>query len=290
MKTRPFWCPGWVSSPPWASKAVFEAERKKRTATLLVNFLRTRDTHQTSVITSDPIKLPTVTAVGAHLGAEPLQGPSRFAYPYLPALCPLPMSFPMSSSSSNGPAMASDTRVMQARASYNGQDIEALYAELHQGLFRTLFQLGVPKEDREDALHEVFIVALRRQDDFEGRSTAKTWLYGIAVHVADGYRRKAGLTRQRTEPLDDPTAVASATPAQDSPEQATSHPADDQSGASGAGGIGSDRARGVGADRRRGTDTQGGRAVLGISAPAVFKRRTSARKRFDKAYKRLGLR
>ena len=39
----------------------------------------------------------------------------------------------------------------------------------------------------------MFIVALDRADAFEGRSTARTWLYGIALRVVAAHRRKGKL-------------------------------------------------------------------------------------------------
>ncbi len=46
------------------------------------------------------------------------------------------------------------------------------------------------REEILDAAQDVFLVALRRLDDFEGRSSLTTWLYGICVRVAHGYRRR----------------------------------------------------------------------------------------------------
>jgi RNA polymerase sigma-70 factor, ECF subfamily len=54
----------------------------------------------------------------------------------------------------------------------------------------TLRYLGVPEGVVLDAAQDVFLVALRRLDDFEGRSTLTTWLYAICVRVAHGYRRR----------------------------------------------------------------------------------------------------
>ncbi len=36
------------------------------------------------------------------------------------------------------------------------------------------------------------MVAYRRREDFEGRSSVKTWLYGIAFNVVRAYRRQLG--------------------------------------------------------------------------------------------------
>jgi RNA polymerase sigma-70 factor (ECF subfamily) len=55
---------------------------------------------------------------------------------------------------------------------------------------QTLRYLGIPEDVLLDAAQDVLVVALRRLDDFEGRSTLKTWLYGICIRVAQEYRRK----------------------------------------------------------------------------------------------------
>jgi RNA polymerase sigma-70 factor (ECF subfamily) len=61
---------------------------------------------------------------------------------------------------------------------------------------QTLRYLGVPELTLLDAAQDVFVVALRRLDDFEGRSSLKTWLYGICVRVAHDYRRKNQRNRE----------------------------------------------------------------------------------------------
>lgn len=67
----------------------------------------------------------------------------------------------------------------------------ALYDAHVQMVWRTLRRLGVPPSSIEDAVQEVFVVAHRRLDDFEGRSSVSTWLYGIAVFVSRNARRHA---------------------------------------------------------------------------------------------------
>ena len=55
---------------------------------------------------------------------------------------------------------------------------------------QTLRYLGVPEGVLMDAAQDVLVVALRRLGDFEGRSTLKTWLYGICLRVAHDFRRR----------------------------------------------------------------------------------------------------
>lgn len=61
---------------------------------------------------------------------------------------------------------------------------------------RSLRYLGVREEDLEDVAQDVFVVVYRRLSDFEGRSSLRTWLYGICVRLALAYRRKAATRRE----------------------------------------------------------------------------------------------
>jgi RNA polymerase sigma-70 factor, ECF subfamily len=72
--------------------------------------------------------------------------------------------------------------------------VEQLYAEHAAMVWRGLRRLGVSESSIEDAVQDVFLVAHRRLGDFEGRSSIKTWLYGIMLRVAKDYRR--ALARQ----------------------------------------------------------------------------------------------
>lgn len=75
--------------------------------------------------------------------------------------------------------------------------IAALFSEHGDFVFRTLQYLGVPGPSLDDGLQDVFVTAHRRWDAFEGRSTPRTWLYGIARRVAFRYRRKDENHRRR---------------------------------------------------------------------------------------------
>jgi RNA polymerase sigma-70 factor (ECF subfamily) len=57
--------------------------------------------------------------------------------------------------------------------------------------WRVLGRLGVARADLEDVCQEVFIVVHRRLGEFEGRSSLRTWIYGIALRCASDYRRRA---------------------------------------------------------------------------------------------------
>jgi RNA polymerase sigma-70 factor (ECF subfamily) len=69
-------------------------------------------------------------------------------------------------------------------------------------IFRVLRRLGVADSAVEDAVQDVFAVAWRRREDFEGRSSQRTWLYGIARKVARDYRRKRQRASRETPDLE----------------------------------------------------------------------------------------
>jgi RNA polymerase sigma-70 factor (ECF subfamily) len=56
-------------------------------------------------------------------------------------------------------------------------------------VWRTIRSLGVADAVVDDAVQEVFICVHRRLPDFERRSALKTWIYSIAYHTAQNYRR-----------------------------------------------------------------------------------------------------
>jgi RNA polymerase sigma-70 factor, ECF subfamily len=63
-------------------------------------------------------------------------------------------------------------------------------------VWRTLRHLGVGEADLEDVCQDVFVAVHRKLDGFEGRSSLRTWIYGIALRVASDYRRRAHVRRE----------------------------------------------------------------------------------------------
>jgi RNA polymerase sigma-70 factor (ECF subfamily) len=68
---------------------------------------------------------------------------------------------------------------------------DAVYEENFDFVWRSMGRLGVASSAVEDAAQDVFVIAHRRLGDFEGRSSVKTWLFGIALRVARDHRRAA---------------------------------------------------------------------------------------------------
>jgi RNA polymerase sigma-70 factor, ECF subfamily len=79
-------------------------------------------------------------------------------------------------------------------------EFEGVYRTHFDAVWRTLRRLGVPDKDATDAAQEVFLIAYRRLAEFEGRSSMKTWLFGIAFRVASNRRNRGS---HRREVMDD---------------------------------------------------------------------------------------
>jgi RNA polymerase sigma-70 factor (ECF subfamily) len=89
-------------------------------------------------------------------------------------------------------------------------EFRQLFAEQVGFVWRVLERHGVPQRELEDGCQEVFFVVFRRLAEFQGRSSLKTWIYGIAVRVAVGMRRKA--YRRRELLVDGPESATGAEP------------------------------------------------------------------------------
>jgi RNA polymerase sigma-70 factor, ECF subfamily len=68
---------------------------------------------------------------------------------------------------------------------------EEVYEQVFDFVWRSLRRLGVPEASIDDAVQDVFVVVHRRLAGFEGRSSLKTWVFGIAMRVARDHRRLA---------------------------------------------------------------------------------------------------
>jgi RNA polymerase sigma-70 factor (ECF subfamily) len=68
--------------------------------------------------------------------------------------------------------------------------VAGVYDRYFDFVWCALRRLGVQPRQLEDAVQDVFVVVQRRLADFEGRSSLKTWLFGIALRVAKDHRRR----------------------------------------------------------------------------------------------------
>jgi RNA polymerase sigma-70 factor (ECF subfamily) len=68
----------------------------------------------------------------------------------------------------------------------------SVYEREFDFVFRTVRRLGVAESAAEDVTQEVFVAVHKNLGAFEGRSSIRTWLFGIARNVAYRHRRTLG--------------------------------------------------------------------------------------------------
>lgn len=68
--------------------------------------------------------------------------------------------------------------------------LEDLYDQHFDFVWRSARRMGVAESAVDDVVQEVFLVVHRRLEDFEGRSSVKTWLFGILLRVVSDHRRR----------------------------------------------------------------------------------------------------
>lgn len=79
--------------------------------------------------------------------------------------------------------------------------LSVIYREHFAFVWRSLRRLGAPEHALEDATQDVFLVAARRLDEFEGRSSIRTWLFGIAMRVVRTQRRTTWRHQRKVDAL-----------------------------------------------------------------------------------------
>jgi RNA polymerase sigma-70 factor (ECF subfamily) len=75
-------------------------------------------------------------------------------------------------------------------------DFAAVYEQHFAFVWRVARRLGVPEAALDDVCQDVFVIVHRRLGEFEGRSSLKTWVYGILHNVVLTWRR----TSRRKDP------------------------------------------------------------------------------------------
>lgn len=68
---------------------------------------------------------------------------------------------------------------------------EDVYRDHFALVWRSARRLGVGEASLDDVVQEVFVIVHRRLSEFEGRSSLRTWLFGITLRVARDHRRRA---------------------------------------------------------------------------------------------------
>ncbi|MBA3544964.1 MAG: RNA polymerase sigma factor [Nannocystis sp.] len=85
---------------------------------------------------------------------------------------------------------------------------DVLFREHYAFIHRTLRALGVDPTAVDDAAQEVFLVVHRRLGDYDGRASARAWIFGIARRVAHDFRRKDRRLQARLTLVEDTRSVA----------------------------------------------------------------------------------
>ena len=81
-------------------------------------------------------------------------------------------------------------------------DFPVIYETHFDFVWRTARRLGVAEKSLDDAAQDVFIIVHRKLSEFEGRSSLKSWIFGIARRVAHDYRRQARRKERGNMPTD----------------------------------------------------------------------------------------
>lgn len=85
-------------------------------------------------------------------------------------------------------------------------DFHAVYEELFPFVWRVARRRGVPASAVDDVCQDVFVAVHRRLTEFEGRSSLKTWVYGILNNVLLMRLRTASRRDRERDPID-PDAI-----------------------------------------------------------------------------------
>lgn len=118
--------------------------------------------------------------------------------------------------------MTDNTELASLMARVAAQDraaFAALYKALEKPVYRFIQSKLNDPHQSSDILHDVFIDLWRSASRFEGRSTVKTWVFGIAYRkTMDHFRKhsRTDLTNEMEETVDDtPDAVTCIAAAQE---------------------------------------------------------------------------
>jgi RNA polymerase sigma-70 factor, ECF subfamily len=80
---------------------------------------------------------------------------------------------------------------LELLAQIKARDTEALHAMYlshHAGLYRFL-RLTLAREEAEEVVQDVFVMLWNKPNQFAGRSSVRSWLYGIAKNMCRGHLR-----------------------------------------------------------------------------------------------------
>ncbi|HTV20151.1 MAG TPA: sigma-70 family RNA polymerase sigma factor [Polyangiaceae bacterium] len=89
---------------------------------------------------------------------------------------------------------------------------DAVYEQHITFVWRSLRLLGVGEDLLEDAAQDVFVVVSYKLDEFEGRSSLRTWIFSIVQRTAANYRRRHRRKHEALVPLRAQVVGSEATP------------------------------------------------------------------------------
>ena len=101
------------------------------------------------------------------------------------------------------------TLAVQERERVGSPGFAEVFEEYAPFVLRVMRHLGVAEGDVQDQSQEVFVAVFQGLSGFEGRSSTRTWVYGICRRVASNHRRRAYIRRETAvaEPPDRPNPI-----------------------------------------------------------------------------------
>jgi RNA polymerase sigma-70 factor (ECF subfamily) len=91
------------------------------------------------------------------------------------------------------------------------RDFLAVYDEMFPFVWRVARRLGVPEASLDDVCQDVFVAVHKQLPEFEGRSSLKTWVYGI-LHNVVLMRRRSSRRKDPNRAEIDPDVLTHAAP------------------------------------------------------------------------------
>jgi RNA polymerase sigma-70 factor (ECF subfamily) len=93
------------------------------------------------------------------------------------------MGAPVQATTFSGPTIGAGGR-SAARPTF-----AQVYEDHFAFVWRTVRRLGTPEANVEDVAQEIFMVVYQQLAKFEGRSSIKTWVFGIVRNIVRAHRR-----------------------------------------------------------------------------------------------------
>jgi RNA polymerase sigma-70 factor (ECF subfamily) len=91
-------------------------------------------------------------------------------------------------------------------------DFDDVYRDHFAFVWRSAKRLGVRDGSLDDVVQEVFVIVHRKLAEFEGRSSVRTWLFGITLRVARDQRRGVARKGSGDGGAVDPDSLRATTP------------------------------------------------------------------------------